>query len=305
MFKPFVIISGERTPSGTKAEIFSQMCSAMPVARHYEIGKAKYGMTDWQKRNMRLAVKALVYAFSESEYKKKIGFMKSLLGSPDKIAIWFEYFYRNWDECRKKWCAYLRCTVPHLGNNTNNHLESSWHKLKSLVSKFKPFDECVVSILFWQKTREEAWKREIGKIDREINALAAIVSRYALDLVRAQYEFAMRTSTTYTYYPLIGPIWLILVLGTKEWICSCPFMMTRLLPCRHVLYIRRKEHPQEIILLSKVNDRWRSFHLDEEYDEDAEDTEEYEDSGFDTCPMVEALQLRELSANERFNRCEY
>ncbi|DAZ97801.1 TPA: hypothetical protein N0F65_009547 [Lagenidium giganteum] len=98
-------------------------------------------MTDWQKRNMRSAITSLVYSSLETAYDPQIEFMRTILAAPEKIAKWFDYFESNWNACRGKWCSYLRCSVTHLGNNTNNRLESSWQKLKALVNKFKPFDE--------------------------------------------------------------------------------------------------------------------------------------------------------------------
>ncbi|KAJ0391763.1 hypothetical protein P43SY_012097 [Pythium insidiosum] len=140
----------------------------------------------------------------------QIQFIRGILRDNDKIQRWFEYFDANGTSIKEKWCSVYRCDLPHLGNNTNNRLESSWGKLKDLVNKFNGVDECLVSILFWQRTKELAWRRRITRVGREsvagadaqIKALAPIVSRYTLKLIRDQYEFAIANTTEYNTYSL-------------------------------------------------------------------------------------------------------
>ncbi len=42
----------------------------------------------------------------------------------------------------------------------------------------------------------------------------------------------------------------------EEWQCSCVFSTTRLLPCRHVIIIRKALNLQPLIPLSLIADRW-------------------------------------------------
>ncbi|KAJ0393147.1 hypothetical protein ATCC90586_010410 [Pythium insidiosum] len=148
-----------------------------------------------------------------AQFKKTnsaIQFIRGILRDNDKIQRWFEYFDANWTSIKEKWCSVYRCDLPHLGNNTNNRLESSWGKLKDLVNKFNGVDECLVSILFWQRTKDLAWRRRITRVGREsvagadaqIKALAPIVSRYTLKLIRDQYEFSIANTTEYNTYSL-------------------------------------------------------------------------------------------------------
>lgn len=146
--------------------------------------------------------------------------------------------------------------------------------------------------MFWQKQKKLEWSREVRKIgrlhvasvDSEINKLATVVTRYALDLARVQYDFAVRPSTEYRHYRVSGLIVMISFesttsvqpednteegdddddqddvrseyhVNTLNWNCSCSFAMTRLLPCRHMLYLRRLQYPNAMIPISKIHPR--------------------------------------------------
>ncbi|DBA01968.1 TPA: LOW QUALITY PROTEIN: hypothetical protein N0F65_006701 [Lagenidium giganteum] len=292
---------------------------------HNEIAKAKYGMTDWQKGNMRSAITSLVYSSSETAYDQQIEFIRTILSAPEKIAKWFDYFESNRNACRGKWCSYLRCSVPHLGNNTIelSEAEAACEQVQALR----------------RKIRERSWRRGIGKIgrhyvadaDSQINALAGAVSPYAVDLVRPQYEFAMRPSTQYKQYPIAGgKIMLMLYIpptdeddrdddeededdygvmvsdipeeyavNTSSWLCSCPFMMTRLLPCRHVICLRRGK--SAVIPLTKIHPRWRLSNSRQQLQEDNPREEEVADAS-QTRRLACDPPDHTLSSNERFTR---
>ncbi|KAG6946363.1 hypothetical protein JG688_00016085, partial [Phytophthora aleatoria] len=131
--------------------------------------------------------------------------MKVLSTLEGKNTLWFEYFDANWTNCKQRWSSVYRGNVPHMGNNTNNRLESSWQKLKSLVDRSTALDECVVSTLFWQTVNERAWARTINRVgvyvnvgyDDELNTLSNLVSRHAVELAKQQYDFALLPTTKY------------------------------------------------------------------------------------------------------------
>ncbi|KAG3094686.1 hypothetical protein PI125_g16502 [Phytophthora idaei] len=120
--------------------------------------------------------------------------MKVLLTSEGKNTLWFEYVDANWNNCKQRWSSVYSGNVPHMGNNTNNRLESSWQKRKSLVDRSTALDECVVSSLFWQTVNERAWARTINRVgvyvnveyDDELNTLSNLVSRHAVELAKQQ-----------------------------------------------------------------------------------------------------------------------
>ncbi|ETM30871.1 hypothetical protein L914_21455 [Phytophthora nicotianae] len=42
----------------------------------------------------------------------------------------------------------------------------------------------------------------------------------------------------------------------RDWICTCLFMITRLLPCRHVFYLRKTSGKETVIMTHLLNKRW-------------------------------------------------
>ncbi|KAF4133964.1 hypothetical protein GN958_ATG16863 [Phytophthora infestans] len=203
--------------------------------------------------------------------------MKILLRLEEKQQLWFSYFDDNWTTCKEQWSSIYRGNIPHLGNQTNNRLESSWQKLKSLVNRSTTLDECVVAILFWQTVNERSWERSINRIgvavssdyDEELNMLLNLISRHAVELVTQQYEFAILPTTKYQYYP-VGPYIMMqyddenktddileeYMISTEAWTCSCIFRMTHLLPCRHIIYYRKETDCDRLLPKSIIHPRW-------------------------------------------------
>lgn len=44
---------------------------------------------------------------------------------------------------------------------------------------------------------------------------------------------------------------------SRKWTLLCMFGCTRLLPCHHVLYIRRAEGRKSVVPLERLHERWR------------------------------------------------
>jgi hypothetical protein len=82
----------------------------------------------------------LVYAKSQEIYQTtRDNFLHKL---EDKGKLQFvEYFRSNWDKVNEKWVSYLRVDCIHLGNNTNNRLESAWGKIKLDLNRYTPLDD--------------------------------------------------------------------------------------------------------------------------------------------------------------------
>lgn len=70
-----------------------------------------------------------------------------------------------------------------------------------------------------------------------------MASRYATDLVKPEYEYALKKSTNYTIKKVVDCMYSVArkeegsksyLVNKKLWTCSCAFTRTRLLPCRYV-----------------------------------------------------------------------
>ena len=125
-----------------------------------EISKRKYTDINTGKiNNVKEIMRLMVYAENEDVYVKCMEFLKRELGQNHDFVL---YFLRNWDNCKLMWVKYLREDIPHLGNNTNNRLESNWGKLKHILNKDMQMDECVTSLLILQKTQETKFHSEVN-----------------------------------------------------------------------------------------------------------------------------------------------
>ncbi|OWZ02661.1 ABC transporter [Phytophthora megakarya] len=90
------------------------------------------------------------------------------------------------------------------------------------------------------------------------------VSRHAFDLLKAEYDLVSRGSCFYVVeqvqrvmYELKSPITShIYHINKESYTCSCTFMRTRLLPCHHVMFLRRHLQKKNTIPVNHINPRW-------------------------------------------------
>eukprot|EP00644_Phytophthora_capsici_P019235 jgi/Phyca11/132981/e_gw1.284.3.1 len=189
------------------------------------------------------------------------------------------YFVKNWDECRDLWCAYKRQNTVTLGNNTNNRLEASWKQLKEWVNSFMAVDECVASIMYYQSLQERRYMDDVYKkvnvqhvgYDNEMSLVANLVSEHACKLIYTQYSYVLGRAS-YTFYEGCPGVYFVkstckdddaldelnteYSISKRDWTCSCLFMSTRLLPCRHVFFLRRALQMETVIPTQLMHQRW-------------------------------------------------
>ncbi|ETK85914.1 hypothetical protein L915_09407 [Phytophthora nicotianae] len=81
------------------------------------------------------AVHKIVYAESEEKYNEA---HESLKGICERCGMngFFQYFEKNWHSSTERWVYYLRVSLPHFGNHTNNRLESFFGWLKEGASRY-------------------------------------------------------------------------------------------------------------------------------------------------------------------------
>ncbi|KAE9355363.1 hypothetical protein PR003_g2887 [Phytophthora rubi] len=186
------------------------------------------------------------------------------------------YFMKNWDNCRELWCAHKRQNTATLGKNTINRLEASW---KEWVDYFMAVDECIASIMYYQSLQERRFMEDVNKkvnvyhtgYDREMILVANLVSEHACELIHEQYAYALSKSSyecyegcpeVYFVNSMCKPEYALDELNAeysvtkRDWKCSCLFMSTRLLPCRHVFYVRKNLAKETVIPTQLLNPRW-------------------------------------------------
>ena len=82
-----------------------------------------------ERDNMRGLLRQLVYSKSAEEYEDT---KKEVYSRSNKQFQ--TYFESQWDGCQEMWVTFKRDYNAHLGNTTNNRLESHNQKLKDLTS---------------------------------------------------------------------------------------------------------------------------------------------------------------------------
>ena len=65
------------------------------------------------------------------DYTKKLEMMKN-----KKLDSVISYFKENWDPLKNQWVFAFKDLYMNLGETTNNRLESTFNKLKSVCSKY-------------------------------------------------------------------------------------------------------------------------------------------------------------------------
>ena len=181
----------------------------------------------------------------------------------DEYSAFESYFVRIWDSCRDQWCSYTLQNVITLFNNTNNRLEASWKKhLNETVDSLMTVYECIAFIMYYQSMMKTEYNYRLHKLyvvrnaayDTEMDRVLNPVGENVCSPIYNEYIFAV-TSANYQFYDGVAKMFFINNVSADEvsrdepnveytdkgsrWTCSCMFMTTRLLPCRHVFYIRR------------------------------------------------------------------
>ncbi|POM62808.1 hypothetical protein PHPALM_27988 [Phytophthora palmivora] len=217
--------------------------------------------TTAEKENLKAAVSALVFSTSEEQYEHGKQYLLKLLGG-DEAHEFYRFFLDNWDDCRDEWVLYLRGNVPHLGNNTNNKLESKWGKIKQVVAKDFTIDELISTLIVLQEFAEGDYLREYHKVgscpqtddNRELSALGMTLSPFAFDLVTDEFRYATGGRADYGLHILNGMATLESrrthtkhTVNIKSNLCNCIFRQTFLLPCRHVFFFRLLNQSETVL----------------------------------------------------------
>ncbi|OWZ07215.1 hypothetical protein PHMEG_00020415 [Phytophthora megakarya] len=141
-----------------------------------------------------------------------------------------------------------------------------WNRLKDIVNSSGGLDEFVVAIVLYQSRPEQ----HLSEYDVEMELVANLVSRHAYKLIHEQYDYALHRFF-YSYYEAL-PVILFMKhkkegnnslnepsieysIHKQNWQCSCLFMRTRLLPCRHI-FSSGKIWRGTLLTAKLINKRW-------------------------------------------------
>ncbi|ETP32982.1 hypothetical protein F442_18416 [Phytophthora nicotianae P10297] len=115
------------------------------------------------------AVHKMVYAASEHKYKKV---HESLKGICERCGIdrFFKYFEKNWHSCTDRWVYYLRATLSHFNNHTNNRLESYFGKLKEGIDSSMSMANCIKALVAFDRRKQNDYEYRLTRIGRFSNS---------------------------------------------------------------------------------------------------------------------------------------
>ncbi|ETM00671.1 hypothetical protein L917_02627 [Phytophthora nicotianae] len=146
--------------------------------------------------------------------------------------------------------------VPHLTNNTNNRIESKWGKLKDVIDDTFTIDQLLSTLITLQQYSEDRYLAKYHHVgsrpsrcseDKELSIIALHFSPFAFKMVSDEHALAIGPCADYKVDILSsgivkvasarsGNVYEVNVRGCS---CNCIFVASCLLPCRHVMYVRR------------------------------------------------------------------
>ena len=95
-----------------------------------EITAEKMGITSAERYRCLEIIQKIAYSKSSDEYERNV---QQLVDK--KLTVVSEYFMKNWDPIKHQWVSSFKELCFNLGETTNNRLESTFNKLKSVCTK--------------------------------------------------------------------------------------------------------------------------------------------------------------------------
>ena len=89
------------------------------------------GITSAERFRCLKIIQLIAYSKTPEDYTKKLEMLKMT-----KLDSVISYFMENWDPIKNQWVFAFKDSHMNLGQTTNNRLESTFKKLKSVCSKY-------------------------------------------------------------------------------------------------------------------------------------------------------------------------
>ena len=203
-----------------------------------------------ERDEVRELLRQLVYSKDADDYKDT------------KQEIYFKtneqfkhYFEANWDSCQEMWVTYKRDHHVHLGNTTNNRLESHNQKLKDLTHRSSTLSEMFQNVLRFSNTSASEYSHAVFKeefttcmfADKGLEGaqdIRSVCTQYAADTMVNQlrlahtvkYDISSKSDNQYLVTSKGINIYNVNLLDNQ---CSCSFRRTLVMPCRHIFAVRQ------------------------------------------------------------------
>ena len=211
-----------------------------------EISMEKMGISAAERTVSLELLQKIAYSRSEEEYALHYDHFKNVV--PRSVA---EYFDKNWHGVRHEWVEGLKSQKINFLNNTNNRLESTNQKLKSVISRysgittfFKDLIKCVSSL---KNERDHRAARLTLKVPICRGHSANGLIEYQKFLTPFAFEHLQKQIESFTKINVLEKLSASSAvvksksLGDVEVHCdSCPcaFFSSMRLPCKHIFSVR-------------------------------------------------------------------
>lgn len=211
-----------------------------------EITVEKMGITSDERDRALEMITKIVYSKSEEAYEANVEELKAA-----KWKAVADYFLDNWHPIKEQWVACFKDLVFNLGETTNNRLESTNAKIKSVCSRYGSmlqfFTEmsAVLGALRNERHHQQimgASRQSTGieAYEKDIRKYAEVLTPYAFKHVRNQAKLAdcinvqqiLPESKVVIKSSTYGQV---TVTADK---CQCSYPVKMGLPCRHILKAR-------------------------------------------------------------------
>ncbi|POM72260.1 Hypothetical protein PHPALM_11054, partial [Phytophthora palmivora] len=221
-----------------------------------EMAKSEYGgQSSFDKDQVENAVDLMRQATSIKEYTKYLKYMYFLLDGvqlsesdkiPEAKQPFLKYFMRNWHAIKNSGRYTHVQTSLTLEITRTTGKTTSWGHIKDILKPDMALDECVDTLMFLQAVAEMEYAKKITEywiaMDRK--------THYDVrELHPTMYELTIGGDGLASYH-----------VNTSKYLCSCVFMRTMLLPCRHVMYWRLTNN-KTAIPVHHIASRWKLLYI--------------------------------------------
>lgn len=214
-----------------------------------EITCEKMGITSAERLRVLEIVFSLAHSKTVGEYEKHLDELKQ-----SNIRSVTDYVMENWHPIREQWVACFKDKHMNLGETTNNRLESTFSKFKSVCSRYASLLQfCTEFMSVLQCLREERNHHYVMTISRrqtefehlckDLQDYSKTLTPYAFRFVRGQYESVSKVDVLSrkgsSEFVLCGS-----KKRNKETVvtssshCDCSFFTRMSLPCKHIFKVR-------------------------------------------------------------------
>ena len=239
-----------------------------------EVTCEKMGITSAERLHTLEILEKIAYTKNDPEYAENV---ESLQKTKFKSVA--DYYYENWHPVKEQWVLCYKDLFPNLGETTNNRLESSFSKIKSVCGRYSTllqfFMDFSSALGTLRNERNHHYIMSFARRDVKFEAVdvryrsfAEKLTDYAHNCVKAKIVLAETAKFDIIQvgentYKLKGKCNEFTVTRKS---CTCNFLKKMGLPCEHVLALRMYLH-EPAFDSNLIHQRWTK-----EYYQNALDT---------------------------------